>query len=77
MPGESIEDDLRKGIGCPSMDFGNEANWETWIDILPESRAREPRLAPGFAQRGGKLASRWVSCIRSRTDTSEILVNPL
>ena len=34
-PVESINDDLRKGMTCPSLDFGEYANWETRVDILP------------------------------------------
>src|SRR5438270_3812333 len=44
IPVESIEDDLRKGIGCPSLDFGKERNWETWVDILPRSLERANRV---------------------------------
>ena len=44
IPVESIKADLRKGIGCPSLDFGNERNWETWVDILPSGLGRANRV---------------------------------
>src|SRR5258705_3712608 len=43
IPAEPIEGDLRNGIGDPSLDFGNETNWETWVDILPRSPERANR----------------------------------
>src|SRR5438270_762426 len=57
IPVESIEDDLRKGIGCPSLDFGKERNWETWVDILPRSLERANRvLHPGRTPAASPLA---------------------
>ena len=34
-PAESINDDLRKGMIRPSLDFGEQTNWESRLDILP------------------------------------------
>src|SRR3954451_20539583 len=54
IPVESIEGDLRKGIRRPSLDFGNETNWETRVDIIPGGPRRANRVlhpcraGPGF-----------------------------
>jgi hypothetical protein len=48
IPGESIKDDLRNGMGCPSLDFESEAAWETEVDILPCGPERANRVShPG------------------------------
>jgi hypothetical protein len=56
IPVESIKGDLRKGIGCPSLDFGNETNWETWLDILPGGRERANRVLHPERNELGNLA---------------------
>lgn len=57
IPVASIEDDLRNGIRCPSLDFGVETNWETWVDILPRSPDRANRvLHPDLVRSYERLA---------------------
>src|SRR5271157_3683133 len=44
VPLESINVVLRNGMLSPSLDFGRQANWENWVDILPGQPWRANRV---------------------------------